>query len=205
MTNRKKKILTIQLILLFFGIAMIYGTYYTKKTELKDTANLKKTENKSVKDGDAQEEQKDIFFNIEYTGSDLAGNRYVLKSEEAYLDEIKPEIVYMKRVNAIFYFKDNTRLYVWSDNGIYNNKSLDMKFEKDVKADYLENKLFADNAEYSNKKSFLSIYNNVKINSNTGNIVADKLLFDVKDKKLDISSFKDNAINVNVNLNEKRF
>ena len=38
--------------------------------------------------------------------------------------------------------------------GIYNNKTLDMIFEKNVKANYEESKLFAEKAEYSNSKVF---------------------------------------------------
>ena len=34
----------------------------------------------------------------------------------------------MKFVEAIFYFKDDTVLNVKSNEGIYNNKTLDMKF-----------------------------------------------------------------------------
>ena len=40
-------------------------------------------------------------------------------------------------------------------SGIYNNKNLDMKFEKNVKGKLLESDLFAEKAEYSNSKSFL--------------------------------------------------
>ena len=38
----------------------------------------------------------------------------------------------MNEVHAIFYFKDNTILYIWSDEGVYNNKNLDMKFSDNV-------------------------------------------------------------------------
>ena len=37
-------------------------------------------------------------------------------------------MVSMRDVEAIFYFKDNTVLNVKSDEGVYNNKSLDMIF-----------------------------------------------------------------------------
>ena len=206
MIERKKKILFIQITLLVFGLAMIYGTYYIKKPETTEEFEVGSANKKIDKeDIDNALEEKDIFFNIEYNGIDLAGNRYILKSEEAFLDEIKPEIVYMKRVKATFYFKDGTVLYVQSNDGVYNNKTLDMKFEQNVKANYLNNELFAEKADYSNKESYLSIYEIVRINSDEGNLVADKLLFDVKYKKLDITSFKDGSINANVKLNEKRF
>ena len=150
-------------------------------------------------------EEKDLFFNIKYSGFDMQGNRYSLESEEAYVDDSNPEIVYMKIVNAVFYFKDNTILYVKADKGIYNNKTLDMKFEQNVNANYLESELFAEKAEYSNSKSFLSIYENVRINDIKGNLIADKLLFDITDQKLNITSFSNGKINANVKLNEKRF
>ena len=201
--DRKKKLRLIQFFLLFFGLLAIYLTYYNKELNEDQSSISKKIpkKNKNI----SEEGEKDLFFNIEYSGFDLQGNRYSLKSEEAFIDKLNSEIVYMKNVNAIFYFKDNTILYVSSNNGIYNNKSLDMKFEQNVKANYLSSELFAEKAEYSNSQSFLSIYENVRINDIKGNLIADKLLFDITDQKLDITSFTDGKINANVNLNEKKF
>ena len=111
----------------------------------------------------------------------------------------------MKDVSAIFYFKDNTILYVWSDIGTYNNKNFDMKFDTNVKADYMNSKLFAEKAHYSNSENFLSIYENVRIKDIRGNLIADKLLFDITSQVLDITSFNNGKINANVNLDEKKF
>jgi len=119
------------------------------------------------------------------------------------LDELNSEIVYMENVSSTFYFKDDTILYVYADKGVYNNKTLNMVFQNNVEAKYLDNELFAQKAEYSNSESYLSIYGNVKINSQKGNLVADKLLFDITKQKLDISSLIDNEINVNVKLKDK--
>ena len=111
----------------------------------------------------------------------------------------------MSEVNAVFYFKDNTVLYISSDKGIYNNKTLNMNFDTNVKAEYLNSKLFAEKAEYSNTENYLSIYGDVRINDIKGNLIADKLFFDITKEQLDITSFNDDKINANVNLNEKRF
>ena len=111
----------------------------------------------------------------------------------------------MKFVEATFYFKDNTILYIWSDNGVYNNKTFDMDFENNVKAEYLESKLFAGKASFSNTNNYLTIYDNVKIDDIRGNLIADKLLFDISKQKLDITSFNDGKINANLRLDEKRF
>ena len=203
--TRKKKLLFIQLFLLIFGILIIYLTYYKRELSNENEIISKSIKKKVDQQSKQDSENNDLFFNIEYTGLDLNGNRYVLKSEKAYLDKLNPEIVNMKIVDAVFYFKDNTILYIWSDEGVYNNKTLDMKFKKNVIANYLESELFAEKAEYSNTENYLSIYENVRINDIRGNLIADKLLFDIKKQNLDITSFNSGKINDNVNLDEKRF
>ena len=200
MIDRKKKLRIIQFSLLIFSLIIIYLTYYNK-----EDSNTDLVEAEQVKEALKDEDDKDLFFNIEYTGLDLRGNRYLLKSEKARLDEFKPEIVYMETVHAIFYFKDNTILYIWSDEGIYNNKNFDMEFSKNVKANYMDSELFAEKANYSNTGNYLSIYENVRINDIRGNLIADKLLFDITKQNLAITSFNDGKINANIKLNEKRF
>ena len=185
---------------------MLYLTYYSKEDTIKQKLISETTKEKIEKQTfEDEEDNENMFYNISYAGLDLSGNRYQLKSAEAYVDDTKPEVIYMKVVEAIFYFKDDTTLYVWSENGIYNNKTLDMKFENNVRAKYEESELFAEKAEYSNTESYLSIYNNVRINDMRGSLIADKLLFDIKKQKLDITSFNKGKINANVKLDEKRF
>ena len=45
------------------------------------------------------------FYNIEYSGIDLHGNRYILKSKEAKTDKVNQKLDKMKVLKAIFYFK----------------------------------------------------------------------------------------------------
>ena len=80
----------------------------------------------------------------------------------------------MKFVEANFYFKDNTVLNVLSDKGTYNNKTLDMIFDENVKAKYEGSRLVAK-ANYSNSESFLIISDNVTVTDQKGTVVADKL------------------------------
>ncbi len=200
MTNRKKKLRYIQLTLLLIGTLIIFFTYsnFDKSSEEKILSTS--TQEKIKKQLSKETKEGDIFYNIEYSGLDLAGNRYSLKSEEAFNENSNPDNVIMRKVNAIFYFKDDTILTVSSERGVYNNKSLDMNFYDNVEANYEGSELFAEIAEYSNSKSFLTISNNVKIKDLRGTMVADKLLFDIKSQKLNIASFNDGTINANVNL-----
>lgn len=195
--ERKKKLRLFQAILLIVGIIIIFITYTDKGLFLNKKINQKAT---PLIENETTDQKKNIFYNIEYSGLDLAGNRYIIKSKEATTNASNQEIVNMKFVESFFYFKDDTVLKVKSDYGTYNNKTLDMFFNSNVKANYQNSVLFAENAEYSNSENFLSISGKVKIEDFKGTMFADKLLFDIKKQKLNITSFNDDKINANLNL-----
>ena len=201
MIERKKKLRLIQIGLLIVGTLIIIFTYFNKNETFDEKIVSKETQEKIKKQLENNNtENSDVFYNIEYSGLDLAGNRYILKSKEARNSKSESDVVNMKFVEAKFYFKDGTVLNVSSDIGIYNNVSLDMVFKADVRATYEGSQLFAQKAEYSNSKSFLIISEKVKIKDIRGTMVADKLLFDIKKQTLNIASFKDDKINANINL-----
>ena len=206
MTSRKKKLLSIQLGLLFIGLLFFLFTYKINinQKEILTIENQKKIlENFDNKDQTKNE--GNVFYNIEYSGLDLAGNRYILKAKSAVSKNSNENLIEMTGVNATFYFKDETILKIKSDFGEYNNSTLDIKFQKNIKAEYEKTSLEAQFAEYSNSEGFLNISDDVKINDVQGNLFADKLSFNVKNKMLKIKTFNEDRINVNVNTDEKRF
>ena len=196
MISRKQKIRLVQLFLLIVCSLIVFNTYFTKKDKMSEkiisSEELEKI-NKDLKN----DEEKDVFYNVQYSGLDLAGNRYILKSKEATTNKEVQEVVEMKNVNAVFYFKDNTTLFVDSDKGTYNNKSLDMVFEKNIKANYEDSELYGERIVYLNSKKTLIISENVKISDIRGTMRAEKLLFDLEKKTLDISS-DENKINADI-------
>ena len=202
--DRKKKIRIIQLSLLVIGTIIIFLTYSDKNKNFNEQIISKETQEKVNERLADQSQDGDVFYNIEYSGLDLAGNRYILKSKEAINSKANEEITKMKSVEANFFFKDDTILRVKSEKGIYNNKTLDMVFTDNVEAFYEENELFATKAEYSNSKSFLIISGDVKVKSNQGTIVADSLLFDIKKQTLNIASLDNDKINASINLKWKK-
>mgnify|MGYP001976306782 CR=1 FL=1 len=185
------------------GLCVIIYTYYISK--ISDEIITLENQNK-ISDQLSQQNNvdNDVFYNIKYSGIDLAGNRYILTSQEAINNINNPELVNMKFVEVNFYFKDETTLNVFSDEGIYNNKTLDMIFEKNVKAYYEGSELLADKANYSNLNGFLTISDNVIVNDQRGTLAADKLLFDIKKQNLNIISFNNNKINAKVDLKWKK-
>ena len=199
MIDRKKKLIIIQVIFFVIGLSVVVYTYYLKeekKSEIISLESIKKIDNQLKK---SQNIDEDVFFNIKYSGLDLAGNRYILLAKEAISSKINEDLVDMKFVEVTFYFKDDTTLNVKSNLGLYNNKTLDMIFKENVVALYEDSKLTAEKADYSNSNSFLTISDNVIVTDDKGIIAADKLLFDIKKQNLNIVSVN-NKINANINL-----
>ena len=205
--DRKKKLKIIQLSLLIIGLIVMSITYLSDNNFNKKNLISLEAQNKLRKnfDKDNNNLKGNVFDNIEYSGLDLAGNRYILKSKSAATSNINENLIDMSDVTAIFYFKDGTILNIKSEFGEYNNKSLDIKFKKNIKADYEKSTMEAEYAEYSNSKGFLTVSDTVKVNDIQGSLLADKLLFDVKNQTLKIETFNDKRINVNVDTDEKRF
>ena len=200
--NRKKKIKSIQAGLVFTGL-VLFLLIYSKKTEDESRINsfelvTKNELSKKLDKGEAND--GDVFYNIEYSGFDLAGNRYILKAKEALSNQQEKNYVKMKYVEAFFYFKDDTILKVFSEKGVYNNKSLDMVFSKNVLANYEGSSLSSQKAEYSNSKNFLRISEKVSLEDSRGNFYADELYFDLKNQTLNMKSNKNNKINLNLNV-----
>ena len=200
---RKKKLKFIQITLILLGLIIIFFTYSENfqkdqgKEILSKDAKIKITKELDSKKNNSEGNK---FFNIEYSGFDLSGNRYILKSKEATTNPSDEELIFMVDVEAIFYFKDDTNLKVFSKSGIYNNKTLDMQFKENVKAFYENSKLLANEAEYSNSLGILTISDNVRVDDTRGNLIADKLFFDIKKQTLNIDSFNDGKINANIKL-----
>tara|TARA_B100001248_G_scaffold116740_1_gene87332 strand:- start:930 stop:1541 length:612 start_codon:yes stop_codon:yes gene_type:complete len=201
MMNRKKKLRIAQVSLLIFGSLVIFFTYHfnynIKSEKIISSSTEEKLKKQISKD---QNNEGDVFYNIEYSGLDLAGNRYKLISKEAFNNKEDQELVNMKFVEGIFYFKDGTILNIYSDKALYNNKTLDIIFDGDVKSYYAGSEMFAEKAEYSNSKNFLVVTGNVKVKDIRGTMFADKLFFDIKKKELNIASTKNRKVNTKINI-----
>ena len=206
MFDRKKKIKFVQYSLFLIAIFLLIHTYVNQKDRNNKKIFSESSKEKITKSITSKNDgNKNKFYNIEYSGLDFSGNRYILRSEEAIADNSKSSTIHLRKVNAKFYFKDDTVLNITSDNGTYDNITLDINFKKNVKADYGDNRMISDEASFANSKGYLRILNNVKLFSTKGDLIADELLFDIKSQNLEINSFNDNNINAKINLNEKNF
>ena len=189
MTNRKKNLVLIQITILLVAISLIYNTYHERN---KETEIFVPMEAKTNSDTNS-------FTDIEYSGFDLTGNRYILEAGEATFETKTPQLINMKKVEAKFYLKDDTILTVTSDKGLYNNISLDMNFIENVKADYLTHVLLSDLLSYSNSNAKLIATGNVRGESiEKGEFIADNVEYDLTEKVLKLSMFGNKRVNMKI-------
>lgn len=191
--ERKFKLRLYQSLFIILGIAIIIFTYFQTSNQ-NENQIISESQRKKINEQSKNLSSGNTFYNVRYSGLDLEGNRYILISEEAVSDDQNSEIVKTKKMVVRFYFKDGKILKVSSNRGIYNNKTLDMKFMQDVIAEYEDSKLFSEEAEFLNSLNSLTVSKNVKLIDKKGTLYADKLKFDVKNKILNISSKKNKMV-----------
>jgi len=192
------KIKFIQISLLLLAFFLIFFTYFSNLKKKQPSTNLDQT--KTVETDKQKEKAVNTFVDVQYGGFDKNGNRFVIGSRYANFEIEKPEIIRMEQILCNFYFKDGTNLTIFSDFGIYNNVTDDMEFTENVKMNYLENVLFSEKANFFNVKNELLIEGNVKTTSPEGKLQADKLDFNLDNKKLKISMYNDEKVNIKVNF-----
>ena len=186
----------IQISLVFFGLLIIFFTYFYSGGK---DSSLDKVEEKEIQKKAVEKEGFNTFENITYEGKDSNDNDFVLNAEYAEFATEESNMIFMKKVVCRFFFSDGTTLKVLSDKGIYNNISNDMEFEENVEMYYLANKLFSDKANFVNSENYLIVQGNVIGEGPLGNVAADKLNVDLIDKKMKISMYNESKVNIKVN------
>ena len=193
----KKKQQKIQIALISIGLFLIISTYFyyplMKKAELaKDQLQQKGLEKNITHD-------KTTFFeNVEYKGLYDLNKPFIIKSEEAYILNEEPDIVYMNTMHVILYLNDGRIVNIISNKGSYNKRTYDCFFEDEVKATDGKTNIFADNLDLLATKNFVNIYNNVRLNDSTASLQADKIDYDFETKHFKVSMFDDNAVSMKV-------
>ena len=189
MISRKKNIILIQITIFLIATFLLFNTYRDEDGAVKEVVKIK-----TISDPNANN-----FTDIEYSGFDLSGNRYVLRAGTANFKTEIPESINIENVVANFYLKDGSILNVISDEGLYNNKTLDMEFRKNVKSVYLDNTLLSEQLNYSNTDSKLLVSGNVRGESvEKGKFFADNVEYDLKDKTLDFSMFGNKQVKIKI-------
>ncbi len=173
--------LSLSLIILLF----VYLKYF-KKSETIISKNLDITEENFV--------NSNIIKDIKYASTDLQGNEYIILAEEGEIDLNNSDIIFLKNVNALIKLsKNNETITVSSNYGKYNTVSFDTIFSKNVKVDYIDNKITSNYLDFSMTNNLLIISKNVVYTNQDNILKADviKLNTITKDTKIFMHNSKE--------------
>ena len=179
--------------LIIFSLAIVIITFiffkYLKKDEVKLIENIEPIEESFS--------NSNIIKDIKYTSRDLKGNDYTILAEEGEIDLNNNDIIFLKNVTAyIKLVKNNELITIVSDFGKYNTVNYNTIFSKNVKIDYLDNKITGNYLDFSMMKNQLIISKNV-VYTNPENILkADVIEIDTitKDTKIFMHNYSKKVI-----------
>ena len=125
-----KKQQKIQITLILIGFLLIFTTYfyypYMSRTKfVEDQPAHEDLEG-------IQDDERTFFKSVEYKGFYDLNKPFIIKSEEAYMLNEEPDMVYMINMHVILYLNDGRIVNITSDQGRYNKVSYDCYFEKNV-------------------------------------------------------------------------
>ena len=191
MSAKKKKI---QLILLLFGLILIFSTYFlypnmNQKKSLKSKVDIEKP--LKIEGG-----QSNFFEKVSYEGYYNVINPFTIKSDEAYILNDAPDIVYMQKMYVTIFMNSGSIITISSDKGRYNKNSYDCFFEGNVKADDKETQVYADNLDLLASNDWASVYNDVFITNDKSYLKADKVDYDFENKNYQISMYSDKRVQI---------
>ena len=121
------------------------------------------------------------LVNIEFNSTDEDGNSFYINAERAttILDEQDQNKVNLEGVVAIIDLNNKGIINIFSKNAIYNKLNHNTLFFNKVRAEYLNNQIFAGNLDVIFTEKFSKIYNNVIYNDNKNNLSTDEIIINM--------------------------
>ncbi len=161
---------------------VIFFFIYLKYSEKKDLEKILNTEieEKSFTNSN-------IIKDIKYSSKDFEGNEYIILAKEGEIDLNNSDVIFLKEINAyIKLIKKNEMITIISDFGKYNTVNYDTIFSKNVRIDYLHNKIIGDYLDFSMIKNKLIVSKNVIYTNLESVLKADVIELDTitKDTKI---------------------
>ena len=168
-----KKYVRIFLIFIFFTILIlfIYLKFFNK-----NNVKVIKEENTEIN------YNSNLIKDVEYSTKDKDGNEYLIKAEEGEIDFSNSNIIFLKNVYAIIYLVDSEAVTILSDFGKYNSETYDTIFSKNVKINYLDNKITGEYLDFSLVRNSMIITKNVIYNNLINILKADVVEINIKTK-----------------------
>jgi hypothetical protein len=182
----KKTFLQLSILVLIFGIIFtVYKNYKTNKNISNNNDPILEKEKPNLK-----KDSQNLIYNIEYIAESEDGTNYLITSEVGELNNENPEIILMKKVNAIIYLKNSPPINISSDFAKYDNINFNTKFYENVLITHHIHVITSNNLDLLFEDNLATISNNVLYKNLNTTMQADKIVMDLLTKESKI--FMDN-------------
>ena len=186
----RSKYIIFFLIIFFIIFLLIIYLKYSKEE------SISKIEEEVIK----EPYKSNIMEDVSYSSKDGKGNEYIVNASQGEIDYDRPNIIYLTDVRAFIKLIDSNNVTITSDFGKYNTNNFDTIFSKNVKINYLDNKIIGEYLDFSLERNSMIISRKV-VYTNLENILkADVIEINVTTKDTKIFMYKDNK---KVNIKSK--
>ena len=187
----KRKIVKIFFIFLLFVITIIFS--YSKFFKSYKAEVIEDKINDNVYNSN-------IIKDVEYTTKDKDGNEYIIKAKKGEIDFSSPGTIFLTQVHAIIKLIESEEVTINSNFGKYNSENYDTIFSKNVKINYLDNKITGDYLDFSLERNSMIISKNVTYNNLENILKADVIDINIKTKDAKIFMYEEKK---KVNISSK--
>ena len=168
------------ILIIAFTSYLIYSKFLKKKTELK--LQPEPLEDLSY--------SSNIIENVNYETRDAKGNEYVINALQGEIDYSNTNIIFLTSVEAKIKLTSSETIIITSNFGKYNSENYDTIFSKNVKINYLDNKITGEYLDFSLNKNKMIISKNV-IYKNLDNVLkADVMEMNIETKDTKIFMYE---------------
>ena len=172
-------------------VLVVYNKYFDKEKKIE-----------KVNSENIDTYNSNLLENVEYTAKDSKGNLYIIRATKGEIDYNNNNIIFLKDVKSQIKLTNSDEINIKSDFGKYNTSNYDTIFSKNVKIDYLENKITGEYLDFSLIKNKMIFSRNI-IYTNLENILqADVIEIDIDTKNTKIFMYEENK---KVNIKNKNF
>ena len=191
-------------IMLFIGYIFYNNYFVDKKTQETFIINSQtKKNNKTLKENEITIKDKDKEENKEIKNNVIKNLKYKLNIAENGTYEIRAnsseinlkdgqEIVLMKGVIAIFSDKNSNKLFISSDNAVFNSVNYNTLFKGNIKIQKEEDIITSNKLEFDFIKNIILVYENVKYIGLKGEIIVDNIKINLITRNVEFFMNNDN-------------
>mgnify|MGYP001409140802 CR=1 FL=1 len=184
------------LILIIFFVSNKYFYTVDKIEEINNDISLDVEKNNLPKKDLQIKSLDNEIINLTYEKFDTNGNKYLISAKKGVLDNERPNIIYMKLIEASLNYVNNEKLIINSKEAIFNKQNFKTTFSKDVKLTYQEQTLESDNLEFLFDKNIAIFKDNVKYNNQNIEAFSDIVIINLLTKEIDIKSKNQKKIRI---------